>query len=134
VEITRAAEKRCQKLRKGRVAFSTALQQASRKINSFLGLLKRISGRKFSSQTLQCSIHRSGLPKTVYSLTSAELQHALKDCYTEYFSIKWHHKEVRANYLDNLAKDLAESQNLNKANMLKQLREREEQRNVACCI
>jgi hypothetical protein len=119
VEITRAAEKRCRKLRRGQVAFSPALQQASRKINSFLGLLKRISGRKFSSCPLQRSIYRSGLPKTVYTLTCAEIKQALKDCYSEYFSIKRHHKEVRATYLDNLAEALAESQNLTKANMLK---------------
>jgi hypothetical protein len=92
VEITRAAEKCCRKLRKGQVSFSPALQQFSRKINSFLGLLKKISGKKYSSRSLQRSLqrslHRSGLPKTVYALTSDELKQALKACYTEYFSIK----------------------------------------------
>ena len=88
VEITRAAEKCCRKLRKGQVSFSPALQQFSRKINSFLGLLKKISGKKYSSRSLQRSLHRAGLPKTVYALTSDELKQALKACYTEYFSIK----------------------------------------------
>lgn len=106
---------------KVQVAFSPALQQVSRKINSFLGLLKRASGRNISSCSLQCSIHKSGLPKTVYALSISVITSALKDCYKEYYAIKHHHKEVRATYLDNLAEALAESKKIPHANMLKQL-------------
>lgn len=106
---------------KVQVAFSPALQQVSRKINSFLGLLKRASGRKFSSCSLQCSIHKSGLSKTVNALSISVITSALKDCYKEYYAIKHHHKEVRATYLDNLAEALAESKKIPQANMLKQL-------------
>jgi hypothetical protein len=50
VMITAEAEKKCRKLRKGQVAFSPELQQASRTMKAYSLIHKKLLGRKVSSR------------------------------------------------------------------------------------
>ncbi len=58
-DITRFAEKRCRKLRKGQVAFSLELQQASRAIAAYSLLQKRQAGGKSQLETTEKDLKKS---------------------------------------------------------------------------
>jgi hypothetical protein len=120
-EITRFAEKRCRKLRKGQVAFSLELQQASR----------AIAGGRVSSRLLARTLRKVKLPADCRLYSSKQLKIGLQRSYQEYYAIKKVHIEERGTYLDNLAEALAQQNDGQKQKILVQLCQRETQRLVA---
>jgi hypothetical protein len=131
VMITAEAEKKCRKLRKGQVAFSPELQQASRTIKAYSLIQKKLLGKKVSSRLIRRSLKKAGIPTNVHGLSIEEIKTKLKDAYNSYYTIKKDHIAKRQTHLEELAEALAEVQNINKSNMLRQLRKREHQRAVA---
>jgi len=130
-QITKEAEKRCRKLRKGQVEFSPALQKASRQIKVFTLLHRKLANRKVSSRLIRRSITKAGLPHEVLGYSKEQVRTKLKESYDRYYLVKKEHVANRLSHLEELATVLAEQQNIEKANMLRQLREREHQRSVA---
>jgi len=58
-QITEHAEQKCRKLRKGQVAFSPELQQASSLIKAYNLCLKRSQGRKVSSRLMSRTLKKA---------------------------------------------------------------------------
>jgi len=129
--ITREAEQKCRKLRKSQVAFSLALQLASRHIKLFLLLHKKLSGRKVSSRLIMRTLAKTGLNREVLGLSKAQVETRLKESYSAYYQVKKGHVANRQSYLEDLASALADQQDTSKVNMIHQLKEREHQRAVA---
>jgi hypothetical protein len=76
-------------------------------------------------------LKKAGIPSNVHGLSIEEIKIKLKDGYNSYYTIKKDHIAKRQTHLEELAEALAKEQNINKSNMLRQLREREHQRAVA---
>jgi hypothetical protein len=130
-QITAAAEKKCRKLKAGQVSFSPEIQQAHRSMKAWNLLQKRAAGRKISSRLLSRSLNKVGIQHSVISLSLQQIEQELNKAYKDYWALQASHKALRNTFLDNLAERLAESHNVKKGNMIKQLKERELQRQTA---
>ncbi len=87
-KITEEAEKECQKLRMGQVAFSPALQEVNYKISVYILLKKRSEGLRVSSRLLSRSLCKAKFSTDYYALDSKTLHNRLMDAYSEYYTIK----------------------------------------------
>jgi Reverse transcriptase (RNA-dependent DNA polymerase) len=130
-EITASAEKRCRKLRMGQVAFSPQLQKACRCIKAWSLLQKKQKGMKVSSRLLQRSLKKANISYFFRHAPIQTINEKLRQAYKDYFVIKGSHRELRNTYLENLAEALSAGSNTKRETMLKQLKEREKQRNTA---
>ncbi len=130
-KATSIAEKKCRKLRMGQVAFSPALQIASRKINAWSLLQKKAKGMRISSRYLSRMLRKASIPIAARTASLESMEDRLKSAYQEYYSIKKNDKATRDTFQDNLAEALAAEGNLKKATVQKVLKHREKQRATA---
>jgi hypothetical protein len=107
------------------------LQQACRQIRVFSLLQKKLSSRKVSSRLIHRTLNKTDIPREVLGFSKAQVESKLKESYTAYYKVKKDHIAKRQSYLEELASVFAEQQDLGRANMLRQLKERENQRSVA---
>ncbi len=126
-----SAEKKCRKLRTGNVPYSDTLQQERNKIEAYCLLLKFKKGLKVSSRRLTGSLKKAGIPTTVKRDPILVVQDELKAAYKRYYSLKKNSNELRETHLERLASAVASKGNLNRENIIKQLRAREAQRSSA---
>ncbi len=100
-------------------------------IRVFSLLHKKLSGRKVSSRLIHRALNKADIPREALGFSKAHVESKLKVRYTAYYKVKKDHIANQQTYLEELVLVLAEQQELGKATMLCQLKEREHQRSVA---
>jgi hypothetical protein len=133
-DITACAEKRCRKLRKGQVAYSPQVHLASIRITAWSLLQKHRQGLKVSSRLLKRSMKKANLSNEVRMFPMRQIQNCIKEAYQHYYQLKGNDRELRYTFLEKLAEAVAADGNTSKEKALKQLREREGQRETATKI
>lgn len=128
---TAFAESKCRKLRTGQVAFSPELNAVRLKIKVWLLLVSKAKGRKVSSWLISRSIRKANMNQEVKLFSEETLQEQLKLAYQDYYKVKGTANELRQTALENLAAAIALTGNSTQEKTLKQLRERESQRQTA---
>ncbi len=98
-QISLGAEKKCKRLKKGKVAFSPTLQVAMKQIKVFQLLIKKSKGQKTSSRLIQRCLRQASLNSSLYALSLEELEESQKQAYQDYYKIKTHNLELRNTYL-----------------------------------
>ena len=136
IDLTRCkgvayAEKKCHKLWMGQVAYSPQVRQASRLINAWILLEKKVKGLRTSSRLLSRALKKASLTSEVRALSLQDIKDNLKLAYQDYYKLKGSDKELGATAMDNLAEALAEAGDTKKETMIKVLRHREKQRFTA---
>ncbi len=99
-------------------------------IRVFSLLHKKLSGRKVSSRLIHRALNKADIPREALGFSKAHVESKLKVRYTAYYKVKKDNIANQQTYLEELALVLAEQQELGKATMLCQLKEREHQRSV----
>jgi hypothetical protein len=130
-EISAHAERRCRKLRMGQVAFSPPVQKAHRSIKAWSVILKKSKGMKVSSRLLQRSMRKANLDKSMKHVNANTSKENLKQAYKHYYSIKGSDRDLRKTYLEELVEALCAMGNVKKETTIKQIKEREQQRDTA---
>jgi HD superfamily phosphohydrolase len=128
---TAFAESKCRKLHTGQVAFSPELNAARLKIKVWLLLVSKAKGRKVSSRLISRSIKKANMNQEVKLFYEETLQEQLKLAYQDYYKVKGTANELRQTALENLTATIALTGNSTQEKTLKQLRERESQRQTA---
>jgi len=130
-EAAEFAESKCQKVRRGQVAFLPALNKRRLKIRAWLLLLNKVKGKKVSSRLIARALQNANLPSETRGLYEEDVKGRLNEEYNTYYDIKGEAQHLRSTALEALAEALAEQGNKDKEKMLKALREREQQRHTA---
>jgi len=113
------------------VAFSPELNAVRLKIKVWLLLVSKAKGRKVSSWLISRSIRKANMNQEVKLFSEETLQEQLKLAYQAYYKVKGTANELRQTALENLAAAIALTGNSTQEKTLKQLRERESQRQTA---
>ena len=95
---------------------------------------RRSQGRKVRWYLISRSVKKAGLQPQVLHLPLQGINAALREAFSEYCEIRKHHKSLRETFLDSLATALSVQHPSSQQTILKQLREREAQRNVGNSI
>ena len=127
-EAAQIAEKKYRKLRMGKVRWCPTLQRARDRIKYFTLSKRKKLGRKVSSCILNRLSKRTG--STSSHLTLEELEKEIKNAYTYYRALKKQNYKLRADFLDSLAATLSKRGKGKKANIVKNLLQRENQREM----
>jgi hypothetical protein len=117
------AERRCRKIRMGKVPFSEKVQAASTIVDALSLQLSKLQGRKTSSRLIQ---QKAKLPYTALSID--ECKSLRKQAIKRYIELKKQGPELRKTFMEQLAEARAVDGNTSAANELKQLQIREQQR------
>lgn len=128
VAAMKYAEKNCRKLRTGAVKWSPELQQARDKIKYVALSISKKLKRKVGARVLIRLSEKTSLNTTNMSLE--DMKAKLKVLYIEYKAIKKKAAEKRTEYLTSLAEAYEERNMGKKANIIKQLIEREQLRDM----
>jgi hypothetical protein len=123
----RSAERKCRKLRTGNVPFSDTLQHERNTIAAYSLLLKFKKRLKVSSRRLTRSLKKAGIPTSIKGDSVLVVQDELKAAYKRYFTLKKNSSALRDTHLERLASAMATTGNLQRENIIKQLRARERQ-------
>jgi hypothetical protein len=129
-EAAEFAESKCQKVRRGQVAFLPALNKRRLKIRAWLLLLNKVKGKKVSSRLIARALQNANLPSETRGLYEEDVKGRLNEEYNTYYDIKGEAQHLRSTALEALAEALAEQGNKDKEKMLKALRERENSRGI----
>jgi hypothetical protein len=131
MQHAKIVEANCKKMHKGNVPYSDELQKIRNKIEGWSLLLKRKKGLKVSSRKVSRSLKKANIPEHTKNYTTTEVKDELELATKEYYKLKKSAKELRETYLTRLATAISSQGNLKKANIIKQLRLREQQRSTA---
>ena len=123
----RLAERKCRKLRMGQLCYSPELQQARLSIAVWSLLKERALGLRVSSRLLSRMMKKTKLHYSLKHVGEQLIDDHLEVAHKHYFSIKGSHKELRKTAFDKRAEALAAEGNIQKEQMLKSLRVRENQ-------
>jgi hypothetical protein len=117
----RLAERKCRKFRMGQVSFSPEIHLARTTIYAWSMIKKKAKGLRVSSRLITRTLKKACLPYNLH----------LEAAYKHYYSIKGSHKELRKTATEKRAEALAAEGKLDKVKVLKEIRERENQRSTA---
>ena len=115
------AERRCRKLRMGKVPFSPMVIQHALAKSFWQLLLRKRHGRRVSSRLLQRKRHQAKIPPQSFSsLTIPQIQQHIHACHTAWKDAKLQANSHRTTFLDSQASHATENDH-QKAKALKQL-------------
>jgi hypothetical protein len=127
-ETTAFAERKCQKLRMGQVAFSPELNEIRLRIRAWKLLLARAKKQRTSSRLIERTLRKAKLPTSMRGMTVGELQDRLKEEHKTYYQTKGTPAELRLTALEELVVAKAAQGNMAQEKVLQVLCEREQQR------
>ena len=128
VAAMKKAERKCRKLRMGKIKWSPTIQKTRDKIHYLRLCISRLSGRKVGARLL-CRLSKKVQLNTV-SWILDEIKEALDGEYKTYKQQKKEANNLRTTFMEDLATTLAENKKTKKSSMLKQLLEREKKRDM----
>ncbi len=122
------AEQKCRKIRRNGVSTSPLIKQARRKIKYITNTISRLKGNNVHARTL---IRQSNqLNYSTEGKSIQELNQELKMAYKTYNTTKKQHKQLRKNFLLDLADALAERGKAKKSTIVRNLIKLEDQREM----
>ena len=121
----RFAEKRCRKLRCGKVEFSPELSGIAREGRLWDMVLKRLKGCKVSMKLITRIAKKCDISHPL-SLPQGEVNEKRDAAWKKYSEMKPHAREIRDRWLDQLADLIAASDGEEKARVIRMLKSREE--------
>jgi hypothetical protein len=125
------AERKCRKLRMGQVSYSPEIQQARLSIDAWSLLRKKAIGLKTSSRLLSRTLKKANIHFSLKKAGEQMIVDHLLAAFKHYYSIKGSHKELRHTAIEKRAEAIAAEGNLEKGKVLKEIRQRERQRDTA---
>jgi len=129
-KVTEAVEAKCRKLRKGNVAFSPILNATRLQVQAWNLVLCKFKGQKVSSRLISRSLKKANLSQDFHSYSSEQIQEFLKEAYKSYYEQKGQATSLRSTALETLAEAIAKKWDKEKQRVLKDLRQREQQRST----
>ena len=126
IQLMKIAEKKCRKLHMGAVPWSPAIQNARDAIKYAKLIIRRRAGRKVGARTLIRLQKKLGY--SYEKVATSQLGGLLDDAYKYYKALKKDATSLREAHLDSLAEALETAGKGKKAQIIRDLKQREEQR------
>ena len=127
------ADKYCRKLKTGGVPYSPALAKQRIRIELWEAVCTKKTGRRYSFTKLRRLAKKVQVTNPM-SCSLEEAKEILKDTYKTYYSMKKDAVKLRISHLDSKAEAIAKETDSDKTTVLKQMKEREQQRTDARII
>jgi hypothetical protein len=115
----------------GQVSYSPEIQQARLSIDAWSLLRKKAIGLKISSRLLSRTLRKANIHFSLKKAGEQMIVDHLLAAFKHYYSIKGSHKELRHTAIEKRAEAIAAEGNLEKGKVLKEIRQRERQRDTA---
>ena len=122
---------KCRKLRKGNVTYSPILNATRLVVKAWNLILNKLKGKKVSSRLIARSLKKANLPIEVRGFSIEQVQEKLKQAYQDYYCNKNQAASLRNTSLDLLAEAIVVKGDLAREKVLRDLRQREQQRATA---
>ena len=126
-------EKRCRKLKMGKIPYSPETAKAQVTIELWQAVITKKKGRVFSSRKLRQLEKKAEIMKTM-NKTLKEAEVEFKMARKKFWECKKNAKYLRQVFLERRAQELAREKNTTKEAMIKQLQTREKQQEAARTI
>ena len=112
------------------MAFSPILNATRLQVQAWNLVLCKVKGQKVSSRLISRSLKKANLSQDFHSYSSEQIQEFLKEAYKSYYEQKGQATSLRSTALETLAEAIAKKGDKEKQRVLKDLRQREQQRST----
>jgi len=113
------------------VAFSPILNATRLQVQAWNLVLRKVKGQKVSSRIISRSLKTAYLSQDFHSYSFKQIQEFLKEAYKSYYEQKGQATSLRSTALETLVEAIAKKGDKEKQRILKDLRQREQQRSTA---